>query len=93
MSNRTYTVVFSPLAELEMLDLYAYILEDSLINANNWIDKLQEACQTLTTFPERNPEFRYTSEPSRQMIFNKNIRIVYTIIGDKVAITHCMRCE
>ena len=78
---------------MEILSIYAYILNDSVKNAENWLNKLQEACQSLSMFPERNPEFRFVSAPSRQMIFNHNIRIIYTIFDDTVAITHCYRCE
>ena len=90
---KSYKVVFAPSAEMEMLNIYGYILNDSVKNAENWLNKLQEACQSLSMFPERNPEFRFASVPSRQMIFNRNIRIIYTIFDDTVAITHCYRCE
>lgn len=91
--SKSYKVVFALSAEMEILSIYAYILNDSVKNAENWLNKLQEACQSLSMFPERNPEFRFVSAPSRQMIFNHNIRIIYTIFDDTVAITHCYRCE
>lgn len=91
--SKSYKVVFALSTEMEILSIYAYILNDSVKNAENWLNKLQEACQSLSMFPERNPEFRFVSAPSRQMIFNHNIRIIYTIFDDTVAITHCYRCE
>ncbi|MCI5543876.1 MAG: type II toxin-antitoxin system RelE/ParE family toxin [Azospirillum sp.] len=91
--SKSYKVVFALSAEMEILSIYAYILNDSVKNAENWLNKLQEACQSLSMFPERNPKFRFVSAPSRQMIFNHNIRIIYTIFDDTVAITHCYRCE
>ena len=93
MPDKKYKVVFTNTAELEILNIYSYILDDSPINANKWIDELQSACMSLANFPERHSEFKYTSEPSRQMIFNHTIRVIYTINDDSVVITHCMRCE
>lgn len=90
---KTYPVVIHPDAELEMLNIYNYIFMDSPQNAEKWLNALMKVCTDIGTFPLKHPEFKWTSEPSRQMIFNKNIRIIYTIMNDQVIIIHCMRCE
>lgn len=39
-------------AETDLLDIWLYIAEDQPINADRYLDKLQEKAQKLTEFPD-----------------------------------------
>ncbi len=90
-----YNLIFTQLAENEIYNIYSHIFIDNPYNAENWILKLHKACHDLCIFPNKYPLFKNTRISTRQMIFNKNIRIIYHIdsASNSIIITHCYRCE
>lgn len=51
---KTYTVVFAPEAEDDLVELFEYIAEHgSPMNAARYTEAIVAYCETLTTFPQR----------------------------------------
>jgi toxin ParE1/3/4 len=51
---RKAKVTFRPQAEADLFDLYRYIAEESgFAVAGTYIDRIEKACLSLATFPER----------------------------------------
>jgi toxin ParE1/3/4 len=50
----SHTVVFTPEAKDDLLDLYDYIADrSSPKRALGYIERIEKTCQSLTTLPER----------------------------------------
>lgn len=47
------SLILSPEAEADLLDIWAYIADDSPINADRFIDRLYEKAEKLCDFPKR----------------------------------------
>jgi toxin ParE1/3/4 len=45
-------VTLRPQAEADILDIWAYIAEDSLVDADRWIDRLDESFMLWATQPK-----------------------------------------
>lgn len=45
-------LILSPEAELDLLEIWFYIAEDSPLNADRFLDKLNEKAQQLATFSD-----------------------------------------
>jgi plasmid stabilization system protein ParE len=51
---KTYTVVFAPEAEDDLVELFEYIAEHgSPVNAERYTEAIVAHCEALTTFPHR----------------------------------------
>lgn len=44
-------VTFRPQAEIDVLDIWSYIAEDSMTEADRWVDQLEECLATWATQP------------------------------------------
>jgi toxin ParE1/3/4 len=85
-----YEVLLTGSAEQDLESLYDYLAEfDCKANADNVLDRLLEAVESLTAFPERGA---YPKElvalgirDYRQTTF-KPYRVIYRIMGQKVFI-------
>jgi toxin ParE1/3/4 len=51
------TVTYSELAEMDLLEIWQYITEDSLVNADKFIDYLDEKCRLLAKSPRMGESF------------------------------------
>ncbi len=55
-------VAYSELAEMDLLEIWQYIAEDSPMNADKFIDYLDEKCSLLARSPRIGREFPEFSE-------------------------------
>jgi plasmid stabilization system protein ParE len=46
------TLIISPEAEQDLLDIWLYIAEDSPVNADRFLDRLEEKALKLSEFPQ-----------------------------------------
>ena len=84
----TYKVEITPLAELDVAEIYDYIAQDNPGNAESFIRKLSEQIETLEMFPERCPliaENRILGTSYRHLIYG-HYRTIFRISGQKVFI-------
>jgi toxin ParE1/3/4 len=73
---KTYTVVFAPEAEDDLVELFEYIAEHgSPVNAARYTEAIVAHCETLTSFPHRGmprddirPGLRITNYRKRAVI-------------------------
>ena len=90
MAGRKYEVLLTGGAEQDLESIYDYIAEfDCKANADHVLDRLLEAVESLSAFPERGA---YPKElialgirDYRQTAF-KPYRVIYRVIGQKVYI-------
>lgn len=90
MAGRKYEVLLTEGAEQDLESIYDYIAEfDCKANADHVLDRLLEAVESLSTFPERGV---YPKElvaigvrDYRQTTF-KPYRVIYRVMGQKVYI-------
>lgn len=52
MNNQTCNLLKRPEAENDLINIWVYIAEDNPINADRFLDKLEERCLLLAEFPE-----------------------------------------
>ncbi|WP_343714101.1 type II toxin-antitoxin system RelE/ParE family toxin [Inquilinus sp.] len=82
-----YEVRFRPRAETDLLDLYRYIAAASgRMIAEAYIDRIEAACLSLETFPERGARRDDIRPGLRVMGFERRITIVFQISGDSVTV-------
>ena len=83
----TYTVRFRPRAEADLFDLYRYIAAASgRAAAGAYIDRIEAACLSLESFPERGTRRDDIRPGIRVMGFERRATIVFQISGDTVII-------
>jgi addiction module RelE/StbE family toxin len=80
-------VRFTRTAQRDLLQIHAYISQDSPILASRFITRLIERSQQLADNPF---EGRETDEPNARVIIARRLRyfIFYTITGGEILITH-----
>jgi toxin ParE1/3/4 len=88
-----FEVIMLKDAEDDILDIYEFFkLSDSGQNALKLIDKLEEACESISEFPQRGhfpPELEYLGIYDFKEIHFKPYRIIYRII-EKSVIIYCV---
>ena len=89
----TYTVVFTPSAELDLLDIFQFFESEELSDVGaSLLCRLESVCEELKTFPERG---QYLKELERIGVFQYRqvhcdvYRIIYEFAADEVII-HCV---
>ena len=82
-----FEVSFRPLAEADLADLYSYIArQGGLGAAGAYIDRIEAACQSLQTFPERGMRRDDISPGLRTIGFERRATIAFRIKGREVII-------
>ena len=80
-------------AEEDLFEIYRYIAnKDSIENAENIIQKIEETCLSLSKFPNRGhipPELKRFGVLEFQEVHYKPYRIIYQVIESNVYI-HCI---
>ena len=80
-------VVFRPQAEADLLGLYRYIAETSgLAIAGNYIDRIEVACLSLATFPNRGVKRDDLAPGLRTIAFERRVMIAYRVLKTRVEI-------
>ena len=86
-------VYFSPAAEQDLIDVYTYYSdEESPALAAELLQKLESACRSLETFPEKGQcprELERVSVFTYHQIHCMSYRIIYEVLHDEVLI-HCV---
>ena len=80
-------VHFRPRAEADLLALYRYIAEASgLAIAGNYIDRIEVACMSLATFPNRGTRRDDLAPGLRTIAFERRVTIAYRVLKTRVEI-------
>jgi toxin ParE1/3/4 len=80
-------VIFRPQAETDLLALYRYIAEASGLGiAGSYIDRIETACLSLTTFPNRGTKRDDLAPGLRTIAFERRVTIVYRALKTHVEI-------
>jgi toxin ParE1/3/4 len=84
----SFQLVMLTEAEDDLFDIYRYILlNDSAASADQVVDHVETACESLRELPERGhipPELEWIGVTSHREIHFKPYRIIYEIDGRKV---------
>lgn len=84
---RRYRVTFRPSAEDDLLRLYEYIAaESSIERAGAFIERIESACLSLQTFPERGTRRDDIRSGLRIMGFERRATIVFQVRRSEVVI-------
>jgi toxin ParE1/3/4 len=80
-------VVFRPKAEADLVGLYEYIAERAGYRiAGGYIDRIEEACMALATFPKRGRRRDDLLPGLRTIGFERRITIAFRILKSQVEI-------
>jgi toxin ParE1/3/4 len=80
-------VFFRSQAEADLLALYRYIAEASgLAIAGNYIDRIEVACMSLATFPNRGTKRDDLAPGLRTVAFERRVTIAYQVLKTRVEI-------
>jgi toxin ParE1/3/4 len=84
---RNHRITFRPSAERDLLRLYEYIAnEASIERAGSFIERIEEACLSLQTSPERGTRRDDIRPGLRTMGFERRATIVFQVRGREVVI-------
>ncbi|OWY71412.1 hypothetical protein B7486_12560 [cyanobacterium TDX16] len=86
----TYRVFLQPEAESGIHQSYDWLAEQSPTAADDWLSRIEQACNSLSELPERcplAPESDFFDVPIRQLICC-NHRILFTIDKSVVHVLH-----
>src|ERR1700710_742188 len=80
-------VIFRPQAEADLLALYRYIAEASGLGiAGGYIDRIETACMSLATFPNRGTKRDDLAPGLRTIAFERRVTIAYRVLKTRVEI-------
>jgi toxin ParE1/3/4 len=80
-------VIFRPRAEADLLALYRYIAEASGLGiAADYIDRIEIACMSLATFPNRGTKRDDLAPGLRTTAFERRVTIAYQVLKTRVEI-------
>jgi toxin ParE1/3/4 len=80
-------VFFQPRAEADLLALYRYIAETSGLDvAGHYIDRIEVACLSLATFPNRGTKRDDLAPGLRTIAFERRVTIAYRVLKTRVQI-------
>ncbi|MCK6449667.1 MAG: type II toxin-antitoxin system RelE/ParE family toxin [Alphaproteobacteria bacterium] len=80
-------IVFRPKAEGDLFALHSYIVaEAGLAVADAYIGRIEAACKSLETFPERGTRRDDIGRGLRTMGFERRVTIVFRVARSKVEI-------
>jgi plasmid stabilization system protein ParE len=85
---RQFTIVIQPRAAAELDDIFDTIARDSHDRAMQYTDRILQAVDDLSTFPERHPQARESlafSITIRQVVVGSH-RILFTVDGNTVRV-------
>ena len=82
-----YKVVFRPEAEADLLALYRYISSaGGLLRAGVYIERIETACMSLATFPERGTCRDDIAPGIRVIGFERRVSIAFRVLNEAVEI-------
>lgn len=82
-----YTVVFTPEAQAQLIELYSYIADEaSPETAARFTDGIVTYCESLSSFPERGTRRDDVRSGLRVTSYRKRVVIAFAIYADQVQI-------
>jgi toxin ParE1/3/4 len=82
-----YTIVFTPEAQDDLLDLYDYIADrSSPQRALGYLERIEKTCKSLTSLPERGTRRDDLRPGLRVMGFERRVLIAFRVSSDSVVI-------
>ena len=82
-----YSIVFTPEAKNDLLDLYEYIAEhSSTTRAMHYIERIEKICMSLQALPERGTRRDDLRPGLRVMGFERRVLIAFRVSPNSVAI-------
>jgi toxin ParE1/3/4 len=88
---KRYRIAFRPTAQRDLLRLYDYIAsETSVERAAGFIDRIEDACLSLQTFPERGTRRDDIRPGLRVMGFDRRVTIVFRVGRAEVVIVRIL---
>ena len=88
---RSHRITFRPRAERDLLGLYEYIAnETSIERAASFVDRIEEACLSLQTFPERGTRRDDIRPGLRVMGFERRVTILFQVRRYEVIIVRIL---
>lgn len=82
---------FRPEAEADLFEIYPYIADKAGLRiAENYVARIEAACLSLSTFPERGAQRNDLAPGVRVLIFERRATIAYRIEGDRVRIARVL---
>jgi toxin ParE1/3/4 len=86
-----FSVSFRPEAESDLFNLYDYIADEAgPVVAGGYIDRIEEACMTLATFPERGTGREDIRPGLRTVGFERRATIVFQVVEREVVIVRVL---
>lgn len=85
-----YQVAITPRAQSDLLGIVEWISQNSPENAENWLNRLLDAIDSLATFPARcavAPENEFHQHQVRHLLFGE-YRILFSITESRVLVLH-----
>jgi toxin ParE1/3/4 len=83
----SHTVIFTPEAKNDLLELYDYIADhSSTTRAMRYIERIEKSCMSLNTLPERGTRREDLRPDLRVMGFERRVLIAFRISSGSVAI-------
>jgi toxin ParE1/3/4 len=80
-------VIFRPRAEADLLALYRYVAEASGLGiAGDYVDRIEIACMSLATFPNRGIKRDDLAPGLRTITFERRVNIAYRVLKSRVEI-------
>lgn len=93
----SYRVVITANAKANLRNYYVRAAETAPMTASRWLDRFEEALQTLSDNPRRcplSPENDLVPVEVRQLLFGRGrnvYRALFTVSGDDVQVLHVRR--
>lgn len=83
----SYTIVFTPEAEAQLVELYDYIAAEASPNiAARFTDGIVSYCESLSTFPNRGNRREDIRPGLRVTNYRRRVAIAFHVEGDQVNI-------
>lgn len=84
--TKRYTVVFTPRAERQLDDLYAYIAEHgSEARAERYVGRIVESCMSLSAFPERGTRRDDIRPHLRTFGYARRVTVAFSIDSERAS--------
>ena len=80
-----YKVVIAPRARDDLIEIYDYIAQDSLVGAQRWVGQLERAIESLSDTPER-VAVRDDLRPGYRVLPVRSHLIFFRVVGQEVRI-------
>ncbi len=84
---KRYKILFRPRARRDIIALYRYIAKESSPRiAANYVGRMEKACLSLASFPQRGPAVPSHLSGLRTMGFERRATILFCVLEDRVEI-------